>query len=328
METMTVLDAVAERVSRGDSLTDADARAILTTSDLIAVGMLADEVRRRMHGRRTTFVRVFEVHVEAPPATLQSGVHAGEYRIVGQPRSEDQAVAAVLAVASLVVGPANRLRQGYGGPPKLHANAEAGHYSPTLTGFTLADLWTLAPSETALGALGAKLREAGLEAIADVSLDGLDDVGAAVRAVRQAGLAALRLTVNTLPEGSDERISTVERARDLQASIGGFRAFAPLPRTVPAHQPTTGYDDVKQVALARLVVNNIESIQVDWPLYGPKLAQVALTFGADDVDGIAAFDPGVLGTRRSPIEEIKGNIRAAALDAVERNGRFSVVESS
>ena len=89
--------------------------------------------------------------------------------------------------------------------------------------------------------------------------------------------------------------------------------------------PTTGYDDVKQVALARMVVNNIDSIQVDWPLYGPKLAQVALTVGADDVDGIAAVDPGVLGTRRSPIEEIKGNIRAAALEAVERDGRFRLL---
>jgi aminodeoxyfutalosine synthase len=72
-------------------------------------------------------------------------------------------------------------------------------------------------------------------------------------------------------------------------------------------------------------VDNIDSIQVDWPLYGPKLAQVALTVGADDVDGVLAVDSGVLGTRRSPIEEIKGNIRAAALDGVERDGRFRLL---
>jgi 2-iminoacetate synthase ThiH len=54
------------------------------------------------------------------------------------------------------------------------------------------------------------------------------------------------------------------------------------------------------------------------------LAQVALTVGADDVDGIAA-NHGVLGTRRSPIEEIRGNIRAAALEAVERDGRFRLL---
>jgi aminodeoxyfutalosine synthase len=80
---------------------------------------------------------------------------------------------------------------------------------------------------------------------------------------------------------------------------------------------------VKLVALARLLVDNIESIQVDWPLYGPKLAQVALTMGADDVDGIAATDPGTLGTRRTAIEEITGNIRAARLDPIERDALFT-----
>jgi aminodeoxyfutalosine synthase len=90
-------------------------------------------------------------------------------------------------------------------------------------------------------------------------------------------------------------------------------------------EPTTGYDDVKLIALARLVVSNIDSIQVDWPLYGPKLAQVALTVGADDVDGIAAADPGALGTRRSALEEIRSNIRAAGLEAAERDGRFHVL---
>ena len=148
----------------------------------------------------------------------------------------------------------------------------------------------------------------------------LSQPATAVRAARDAGLGVWRLTVQKLADNA--RIATVERARDLQAAVGGFRAFAPLPRTVSVTEPTTGYDDVKLVALARVVVTNIDSIQVDWPIYGPKLAQVALTVGADDVDGIAAVDPGVLGTRRSPIEEIKGNIRAAALEAVERDGRF------
>ena len=119
-----------------------------------------------------------------------------------------------------------------------------------------------------------------------------------MRAARDAGLGVWRLTIDTLSEES--RITSVERARDLQAAVGGFRAFAPLPRTMSVTTPTTGYDDLKQISLARLIVSNIDSIQVDWPLYGPKLAQVALTVGADDIDGVAAVDPGVLGTRRSP----------------------------
>jgi aminodeoxyfutalosine synthase len=121
---------------------------------------------------------------------------------------------------------------------------------------------------------------------------------------------------------NEARLELCERARDLQAEAGGFKAFAPLPRTMSVTKPTTGYDDVKMVSLARTVVENIPSIQVDWQLYGPKMAQVALTVGADDIDNVSAVDAGVLGTRRSPLEEIRGNIKAAGLDPVERDGRF------
>ena len=283
-------------------------QAFLSIPSLVDVGVQGDDVRRRMHGARTTFVRVFEVHVDAPVPARPAGLSAGEVRIVGRPASEAAATGAVRAAAALADG-------------------------APLTGFSLSDLYALAPDPDALAELCSRLHEAGLEAIADTPLDSnlLEDVPTAVRAARDAGLGVWRLTLHALPAGlsseimSSVRIASVERARDLQAAVGGFRAFAPLPRTISVATPTTGYDDVKQVALARIVVNNIDSIQVDWPLYGPKLAQVALTVGADDVDGIAAVDPGVLGTRRSPIEEIKGNIRAAALEAVERDGRFRLL---
>ena len=109
---------------------------------------------------------------------------------------------------------------------------------------------------------------------------------------------------------------------ELQRTVGVLRAFAPLPRRVNPAVPTTGYDDVKRVALARIVVDNVPSIQVDWSLYGPKLAQVALTVGADDVDAVSAEDETSEGRRRAPLEEIRRNIRAAAQEPVERNGRF------
>ena len=85
--------------------------------------------------------------------------------------------------------------------------------------------------------------------------------------------------------------------------------------------------DVRAVALARLVVDNVPSIQVDWSRYGPKLAQIALTVGADDVDGVSAEDDESRGRRRAPLEEIRRNIHAAGQDPVERNGRFDAVPS-
>jgi len=79
---------------------------------------------------------------------------------------------------------------------------------------------------------------------------------------------------------------------------------------------------VRRIALARLFITNIPSIQVDWSLYGPKLAQVALTVGADDLDSVSPIDEVPEGRRRAPLEEIRRNIAAAALEPVERDGRF------
>jgi aminodeoxyfutalosine synthase len=150
-------------------------------------------------------------------------------------------------------------------------------------------------------------------------VDAVADPIESVRAARHGGLDVPRLTVR---DAADDRLQAIVIARDIQAAVGGVRALAPLPHVTSIAQPTTGYDDVRQIAVARLLAHNIGSIQVDWPIYGPKLAQVALTMGADDVDGISPLE-GDLGRRRSPLEEIRGNIMAAGLEPVERDGSWS-----
>ena len=283
-----------------------DARALLADANLITVGARGDEERRRRHGERTTFVRVFEVHGDAlrqgsgqaVPAALPASAKPGEIRIAGKPASIDAAAAAVKA-----------------------ARALAG--SIPLTGYSLADLLDVAGgSIAALADALRTLASAGLSTVAEAPLDLLPDALAAVRAARDAGLQVPRLTVHRAAEGG--ALDLLSRARALQAESGAFRAFAPLARVSSVAQPSTGYDDVRLIALARLVVDNIDSIQVDWALYGPKLAQFALTVGADDVDGVSALE-GDLGRRRSPIEEIRGNIKAAGLDPIERDGAFAVM---
>ena len=293
METVSVLDAVAERVTRGQELTSDEVQSILATHDIVELGMLADGVRRQPHASRTTFGRVLEVHVDAilgaPPAKFDGG----EVRLIGTPGSPESAIAAVRSVS------------GFAG-------------ATPVTGFSVTELARLAGANVAT--LFATLHQSGLHAVSDVAVDDAGDIAAAVRAARDAGLRVLRLINHAGP--ADGQIDLVNRAQALQAELGGFRAFAPLPRTISIALPSSGYDDVKLIALARLVVNNIDSIQVDWALYGPKLAQVALTMGADDVDGVAAVETGELGTRRSAIEEITRNIRAAALEPHERTGLF------
>jgi aminodeoxyfutalosine synthase len=281
------------------AFTAEDAQALLDERDLIAIGVRGDDERRRRHGVKTTFLRVFEVHGDAVPSALPSTARAGEIRLTGRPRSLEDAVAAVSAARTL---------------------ADAS--GVPLTAYSLTDLLDATfGSRDGFRTLLRALRDAGLESVADAPVDASDDIIGLVRDARDEGLLVPRLTVHRAPEGpssSGERIAHVLRAQQIQREVGGVRVFAPLPRVSSVAQPSTGYDDVKMVAMGRLLADAIDSIQVDWALYGPKLAQVALTMGADDVDGVSPLE-GDLGRRRSPVEEIKGNISAAGLEPVERD---------
>jgi 2-iminoacetate synthase ThiH len=276
-----------------------EAQGILDSHDLITIGARADEERRRRHGRRTTFLRVLEVKADAVPVTWPASVDAGELRITGQPASLEAAVAAVTRAASIAK-------------------------SVPLSAFSLMAVWSLATaSMTRFRDVLAALKAAGLHRIAEATIDTVPEPSALIGAAHDAGLHVSRLTIHELP--SDRRVDLLRLAREIQSEVGGVQVFAPLPRVWASAQPSTGYDDVKQISIARLLVDNIESIQVDWSLYGPKLAQVALTMGADDVDGVSPLE-GDLGRRRSPIEEIRGNIKAAGLEPIERDGGFGVRE--
>jgi len=168
-----------------------------------------------------------------------------------------------------------------------------------------------------------RLRSAGLDALAELPLDGLDDAAAVIETIVTAGYRQLRLTIDKAP--ADARAKLFVVAAVLQEKFPAIRSINPLPMVLDAMRPTTGYDDVKSVAMARLAAPNIPTIQVDWLRYGPKLAQVALTFGADDIDNVTASDEAPDGRRRAPLEDVRRNIEAAGLEPAERDGRFELI---
>ena len=275
----------------------AELTSLATSHDIISIGMLADDLRRQRHGAKTTFVRVATTSADAGAPVVRPP-SAGELRIVGVPASRAAAVERVRDVAAAAGGAA-------------------------VTGFSLADLEALSAREgVTLRALLEELRAAGLELVAEAPMDRLQDPRRSIEEVNIAGLSLARLTVEKV--GSADPMPLLKAVADLQRAVAVVRAFAPLPRRINPAVPTTGFEDVKHVALARLVVDNVPSIQVDWSLYGPKLAQVALTVGADDVDGVSAEDETTEGRRRAPLEEIRRNIIAAGQEPVERNGRFEL----
>jgi aminodeoxyfutalosine synthase len=280
------------------TIADQDLTSLAASHDIISIGILADEARRARHGTRTTYVRVADV-----PADLDSPITvpaaAGELRIVGVPATRAAAVDRVRRVVEAAGGVA-------------------------VSGFSLADLEQLSARESVtLRALLEELRAVGLELVAEAPIDHLLDERRSIEEVNIAGLALARLTVDRAL--SADPLPQLKRVAELQRAVGVVRAFAPLPRRMNPAVPTTGYEDVKRVALARVVVDNVPSIQVDWALYGPKLAQVALTVGADDVDAASPEDDASKGRRREPLEELRRNIRAAGQEPVERNGRFEML---
>jgi len=277
----------------------AEAEALLGNPDLIAIGMQGEEARKAQTGERVTYGRVLVV---SGPLGTPDISETGEMRLAGRPASFDEAV--------------SRVRE---------ARTVAG--ALPLTGFSLADLLALAGNDhLALAEASRALAAAGLESVAEAPLDGIGDTENAIeviRAVRHGGLHVWRATVDRAAVGA--RLDLIERAAAIQAETSAFRAFAPLPRLDPADTPATGYDDVRTVAAARLMCSAIPSIQVDWPLYGPKLAQVAIAYGANDVDGVAAITDPAAGLRRSPKEEIERQIRAAGAAPAARNGRYELL---
>jgi aminodeoxyfutalosine synthase len=279
-------------------VTDSELATLASSHDIITIGMLADEARRHRHGTRTTFVRVATVAAD-PAGSLEWPRAAGEIRITGTPLSRAAAIARVEAVAKAANG-------------------------IPVSAFSLADLEQLAMAEqVTLRSVLEELRAAGAELVSEAPIDRLHHARQAIEEVNIAGLALARLTVDR--SSGEDVLPLLKAVVELQRQVAVLRVFAPLPRSPNSALPTTGYDDVKRVALARIVVENVPSIQVDWSLYGPKLAQVALTFGADDVDAVSAEDDMSQGRRRAPVAEIERNIRAAGQEPVERDGRFELL---
>jgi hypothetical protein len=291
-------DALLERVSAGGVLSATELTSLAASPDILAVGMLADAVRRRLNGGTVTFVRVHLQDINLPVIDADIPPAAREVRLSGSPASLTDAVACISTL-----------------------KAAAGER--TLSGLSWGDVdrWSLAH-----GGHRAVLKavlDAGLDAIAEVPLD-VDGVEQALDTLSDLGFRSARLTIGKAAS-IDARLPQFFHAAALSERFPVVRVLSPLPLSLNPLRPTTGYDDVKAVALARIVAPRIPHVQVDWLRYGPKLAQVVLTFGADDLDNVSPSAETPDGRRRAVVEELRRNIEAAGFVAVERDGRFGLL---
>ncbi|HZY56335.1 MAG TPA: hypothetical protein VFE09_00900, partial [Rubrobacteraceae bacterium] len=140
-------------------------------------------------------------------------------------------------------------------------------------------------------------------------------------------------------ETPESKVDHMLRLRDLQDRTAGFRTFIPLAfhpdNTRLKHLPrSTGADDLKHIAIARLFLDNIPHIMAYWGTETPEGAQVALSFGADDLDGTIMVDEEIIGAAGGEHVEgamTKGQftkmIREVGRVPLERDTDFNVVRA-
>ncbi|MFP6769742.1 MAG: aminofutalosine synthase MqnE [Planctomycetaceae bacterium] len=155
------------------------------------------------------------------------------------------------------------------------------------------------------------------------------------RGAHQLGLRTNATMLYGHLEDARHRIDHLQRLRELQDDTGGFQTFIPLAfhpeNTGLDHlNPPSGLMDLRVMALSRVMLDNFDHIKAYWIMLGEKTAQVALSFGADDLDGTVVHeliyhDAGAETPEGISVEELHRMIREAGREPVERDTLYRQV---
>jgi aminodeoxyfutalosine synthase len=158
------------------------------------------------------------------------------------------------------------------------------------------------------------------------------------RTAHQIGLHSNATMLYGHIETDDERVEHLLALRALQDETSGFVAFIPLAfhpeNTGLAHLPKpTGFADLKTIAISRLLLDNFDHIKAYWIMLTPRVAQIALRFGADDMDGTVVeekiyHDAGATTAQFTPRSQLERLIREAGRVPVERDTLYRQIDRS
>ncbi len=159
------------------------------------------------------------------------------------------------------------------------------------------------------------------------------------KAAHSKGLRTNATMLAGIGEEPEERVEHLDILRKAQDQSAGFQTFIPLSCHYEGNdllargvKPLTGYDQLKNIALSRLMLDNFDNIKAYWIQLGEKMAQIALNFGANDLDGTVkaeriTFAAGA--KRRSMAEDTLVNlIKGARLSPIERDTVYNPIELS
>ncbi len=362
------LRPVGEKVLRGGRLDPADGLALYATNDLLGLGLLADFANHRRNGDRVFFAANQHINPTNVCVLRKTCVFCSFARTPKEEGAYTRTLDEVFAEAEQARGMPTREFHIVGG---LHPKLRLSYYTELIRGLkarhpevhvkalTAVEIAHLARIERlSVREVLLALKEAGLTSLPG---GGAEVFSTAVRAtIAERKLAgrewlavhreahALGIPTNCTMlyghvETAAERIEHLGMLRALQDETGGFLTYIPLAYH-PDHNElgealgrvgtaTTGYEDLKNIAVGRLFLDNIPHVKTHWPMVTPFLSQIALSFGCDDVEGTVVYEriyheAGATTQMHLPYHELVRLIRGAGKRPVERDSLYRTVRET
>lgn len=354
----TRLEPIARKVLAGERLSGDEGLVLYSTGDILAVGWLANHVRERLHGDRT----YFNVNRHINP----TNVCVAACRLCAFGRKKDTPGAYTMALEEAYETAASGYSEAVtefhivGG---LHPDLPFQYFLDLVSGlkqrfpqvhlkaFTMVEVSYLAKrAKLTIRDTLLKLKEAGVDSlpgggaeifsdrirhiICDHKIDGSEWLDTA-RTAHHIGLKSNATMLYGHVENDEDRVDHLLKLRAVQDETKGFQTFIPLAfhpeNTALAHLPkTTGMLDIRQIAVSRLILDNFPHIKAYWQMLTPKIAQIALRFGADDLDGTVIeekiyHDAGATTPQGMRRQDLVRLIEEAGREAIERDTLYRPV---
>lgn len=352
------LAPIADKVLSGQQLSFEDGVTLYSTSDILAVGWLANWVREKLHGNLTFFN--VNRHINPTNVCVAACRLCAFGRKKGTEGSYTMALEQAWEAAASGYSEAVTEFHIVGG---LHPDLPLEYFLDLVRGlkerfpqvhikaFTMVEVAFLARrAKLSIEETLIRLREAGVDSlpgggaeifadrvrhiICDHKIDG-DEWLETARIAHRLGFRSNATMLYGHIENDEDRVDHLLRLRALQQETGGFQTFIPLafhPDNTPLdHLPrTTGLTDIRQIAVSRLLLDNFAHIKAYWQMLTPKIAQIALRFGADDLDGTVIeekiyHDAGATTPQGMQRKELVRLITEAGRVAVERDTLYRPV---
>ena len=358
---------IAAKVERGERLTPDEGVLLFRTPDLLGVGALADAANRARYGDRVTFAANQHINPTNVCILRKTCVFCSYARLPKEEGSYRYTLEQTLGEASHARNGLTREFHIVGGLD-MHAGLEyytemfralkSEHPHVHIKALTAVEIAHIARIEKmSVRDVLVALREAGLDTmpgggaevfskavratIADRKL-AAEDYLMVHRTAHELGIRSNCTMLYGHVESVEDRIEHLAMLRELQDSTGGFLAYIPL-----AYHPdnnelgatlhrqgtaTSGFDDLRNLAVGRLFCDNIPHIKTHWIMVTPMLSQTALHFGVNDLEGTVVrekiyHEAGAHTAQEMSLDEILRLIRGAGKTPAERDSFYNVIRT-